>query len=80
MGKAVIASMEITTAKSSHNCRFNKKHRIRMGEARLTITEDGSALNYCLPCARKFLTVGLAGLRQLQTEVEQHLATPAKVD
>ncbi len=78
MGKSVVVSMEVTTAKSSHNCRFNKKHRICMGDARLTIKEDGSPLNYCLPCARAFLTKGLERLSELQAQVDKRLTNNAK--
>jgi hypothetical protein len=78
MGKSVVVSMEITTAKISHNCRFNKKHRIHKGDARLTIKEDGSPLNYCLPCARAFLTKGLERLSDLQAQVDKQVVKNAK--
>ena len=69
-GKSVLVSMDITVAGSSHNCQFNAAHRIRKGERRLTIKEDGSPLNYCLPCARAFLAKGLERLRELQAQVD----------
>jgi hypothetical protein len=71
--KSVVVSMEITIARSSHNCRFNDGHRIQKGVSRLTIKEDGSVLNYCLPCAKSFLATGISRLQQMQAEVERLL-------
>jgi hypothetical protein len=62
-GKSVLVTMEVTVAGSSHNCRFNSEHRIKRGESRLTITEDRSKLNYCLPCAKKFWRRGSCASR-----------------
>lgn len=75
--KSVVVSMELTTAGNSHNCKFNKSHRIERHARRLTINEDGTLLNYCLPCARAFLAKGAARIAEMQTEVENLLgATP----
>lgn len=71
--KSVLVTMEITVAGSSHNCRFNDGHRIQKGVSRLTIKEDGSSLNYCLPCAKSFLAKGRERLEQLQAEVDKLL-------
>lgn len=54
MGKSVVASMEITTARSSHNCRFNKTHRIHMGDARLTIKEADHRCTTASPARAPF--------------------------
>lgn len=69
--KSVLASMEITVAGSSHNCRFNDGHRIQKGMSRLTIKEDRTKLNYCLECAQLFLVQGSERLQQLRSEVER---------
>lgn len=71
--KSVLASIEITIAGKSHNCRFNDGHRIQQGTSRLTITEDRSKLNYCLPCAKDFLAKGIERLQELQAEVDRLL-------
>ena len=70
--------MEITIAGNSHNCRFNKRHRIARGTPRLTIKEDGSDRNYCLPCARAFLAKGIERLHELQTQIEEQLSSESK--
>lgn len=75
-GKSVVVSMEITVAERAHNCRFNDNHRISKGMSRLTIKEDRSELNYCLPCAKKFLAKGFARLTAVQAEVDA-LLSPA---
>lgn len=72
--KSVLVSMEITVAGSSHNCRFNDRHRIRKGMRRLTIKEDRARLNYCLNCAKSFLAQGLLRLHELQGDVDKLLS------
>jgi hypothetical protein len=78
MGKSTLQSMELTVAGASHNCRFNKSHRIPKGAKRLTIKEDRSRLHYCLVCARKFLVHDLERMKTLLAEVDS--ALEASVD
>lgn len=68
-GKSLVVSMEITVAQREHGCRFNDKHRITKGMRRLTVKKDRDELNYCLPCAQKFLAAGIARLLAVQTEI-----------
>ena len=60
--KSVVARMEITQAGSSHNCRFDKRHRVQKGAHRLTIIEGRTKMNYCLGCGVRFLAAGRAQL------------------
>jgi hypothetical protein len=62
--------MEITTALRSHDCRYNKRHRIAKGDRRLTIKSDGDAHHYCLACTRLFIADSLARLNALSAEVD----------
>ena len=68
-GKSVILTMAVTTAGNSHNCRFNKAHRIKKGMKRLTIKVDGDDHNYCLSCGSLFLATGIERLQAILTEV-----------
>lgn len=80
-GKSVLVSMEVTTAGKSHNCRFNKAHRIAKGKSRLTIKEDRAKLHYCLECARRFVLDGLSRLQEYQTQLDNlFLANVPKPD
>ena len=67
--KSLLVSMEITTAGRSHNCRYNKKHRVHKGVQRLTVKTDGNEHHYCLPCAKTFIADSLQKLELLQAEV-----------
>ncbi len=69
--KSVLVSMEITIVGRSHDCRFNKKHRLEKGMSRLTIKEDGDEHHYCLTCAKVFLVQGAERLQALLAEVER---------
>lgn len=72
-GKSVILTMAVTTAGNSHNCRFNKSHRIKKGMRRLTMKVDGDDHHYCLSCGNRFLATGIKRLQAILTEVN----TPA---
>ena len=75
--KSVLASMTITAAGNSHNCRANEAHRIPKGTKRLTIKEERAQLHYCLPCARIMLGRGLTALQTLYEAVDAELAKPS---
>lgn len=72
--KSVLVAMAITEAGSSHNCRADDSHRIAKGVKRLTISEDRSKLNYCLPCAEKFVALGIQRLNEIQSNLTVLLA------
>jgi len=67
--KSVLKRLEITVAGNTHSCRFNKKHRIRKGDRRLTIFEGQDKRNYCLTCAARSLDLGIESLRSLRAAV-----------
>lgn len=68
--RSLTVTMEITTAGSSHNCRFNRSHRINKGSKRLTIKSDGDSHHYCLECAKRFLVRDIEHLRAILADVE----------
>jgi hypothetical protein len=68
-GKSVILTMAVTTAGNSHNCRFDKSHRIKKGMKRLTMKVDGDPHHYCLSCGGRFLETGIERLQALLAEV-----------
>lgn len=68
--RSLIASMSITQAGKSHNCRHNKNHRINMNDSRLTIADDGDSHHYCLGCATLFLSNDIGRLQALLAQVE----------
>lgn len=67
--RSLIVSMEITKAGKSHNCRHSDKHRISMGDSRLTINSDGDKHHYCLDCAKGFLIKDIDKLKGLLVQV-----------
>ena len=69
--KSTIKNLEITTAKGSHNCKNNSKHRITKGEQRLSIKEGRSTKNYCFNCALQFLKSDIQKLNELIIEIEK---------
>jgi len=69
-GKSLILNVAITTAGNSHNCRFNKSHRIMKGMKRLTVRVDGDNHNYCLGCGTRFLETDIGRLQTVLAEVK----------
>lgn len=69
-GKSLLLRMDLTDAGASHNCRFNRKHRIRKGEGRLSVRVDRSTQNYCLDCAAAFIDQAQQRLAALRAEVQ----------
>jgi uncharacterized protein YbbK (DUF523 family) len=61
--KSFLPQLIVEQAKSSHNCRFNKKHRITKGQKRLTAKEGRSVLRYCPSCAVGFLRLDIATIQ-----------------
>jgi hypothetical protein len=57
--KSFLPQLIVENAKNSHNCRFNKKHRITRGETRLTAKEGREKLRYCPECAIHFLRLDI---------------------
>jgi len=68
--KSLIVSMELTTVARSHDCRYNKNHRLQKGDRRLTVRSDGDEHHYCLQCAKIFLVKDVERLRAILAEVE----------
>ena len=73
--KSLLVSMEITTAGRSHNCRYNKRHRIEKGMRRLTVKVDRNDHHYCLVCAKAFMAASTDRLASIRGEVEALLAS-----
>jgi hypothetical protein len=80
--KSFLPQLTVELAKSSHNCRFNKKHRIEKGQRRLTAKEGRSLLRYCPSCAVGFLRLDIktiestiAGLEAVNADTAQFEGT-----
>ena len=69
--KSILKKSEFTIAKASHNCKNNSKHRINMGDKRLTITEGRNRNHYCKECAILFLEKDMENLEKLINEVKE---------
>jgi hypothetical protein len=68
--KSFLPQLVVDLAKSSHNCRFNKKHRINKGQKRLTAKEGRSLLRYCPACAAAFLRLDIAMMQSTIASLE----------
>lgn len=80
--KSFLPQLIVEDAKSSHNCRFNKKHRIRKGEKRLTAKEGRERLRYCPVCAVHFLRLDIVTIQNTIAELEalESTGTPASTE
>ena len=65
----LVRRLEIDEALNSHNCRFNKKHRIKKGDRRLTLYAESDPRRYCLECAEKIVDSAFADLEALKREL-----------
>lgn len=68
--KSTLKNINLTIAKSAHNCKHNSSHRILKGDKRLTIKEDRSNKNYCLTCALASLKRDMEKIQDLVDEIE----------
>jgi len=69
--KSFLPQLIIDYAKNSHNCRFNKTHRIAKGQKRLTVKEGREVVRYCPPCATHFLRLDIATIQIVISGLEQ---------
>jgi hypothetical protein len=69
--KSFLPQFIIDDAKSSHNCRFNKTHRIAKGQKRLTVKEGREVLRYCPPCGAHFLRLDIATIQIVISGLER---------
>jgi hypothetical protein len=68
--KSFLPQLIVEPAKSSHNCRFNKSHRIKKGEMRLTAKDGRDKLRYCPTCAIHFLRLDIATIQTAISALE----------
>jgi hypothetical protein len=68
--KSFLPQLIVENAKSSHNCRFNKKHRIVKGQKRLTAKEGRDVLHYCPACAVHFLRLDIVTIQSTLSALE----------
>jgi hypothetical protein len=78
--KSFLPQLIVENAKSSHNCRFNKKHRIVKGQARLTAKEGREILHYCPDCAVNFLRLDIVTIQSTLSDLEAATATAGTPD
>jgi len=64
--KSLIIRTEVDRAKIAHNCRANKRHRIKAGDVRLSVRNGRSWVRYCRACADQILERDIKKLRELQ--------------
>lgn len=53
--KSLLTGVEVDRAKRAHNCQASAKHRIEMGDLRLSVRNGRSWDRYCLACAKAIL-------------------------
>jgi hypothetical protein len=68
--KSFLSTLTVEHAKASHNCRFNKAHRIARGEKRLAAKEGRNSLKYCRVCAIYFLKLDIQNIQKTLTLLE----------
>ncbi len=68
--KSLIKNLKVTSAKRTHFCKANSKHKILKGDQRLTVKEGQSEKNYCLKCGKKFLDNAIDELSKLRSAIE----------
>jgi predicted lipase len=73
MGKAksFLKNISIDTAKVSHSCKHNKKHKISKGDKRLKLKEGQASQHFCIECAKESLKKDITELTTLLTELEK---------
>jgi hypothetical protein len=68
--KSFLSTLIVDYAKVSHNCRFNKQHRIKKDGKRLTAKEGRATLRYCPACAIQFLKLDKATIQTTIASLE----------
>jgi hypothetical protein len=76
--KSFLSTLIVDHAIISHNCRFNRGHRITKGSKRLTAKEGRAKLRYCTVCAIHFLKLDIATIQATiaQLETSQNTSNP----
>ena len=69
--KSFLKNISIDTAKLSHFCKHNKKHKINKGDKRLKLKEGRASQHFCIECAKESLTRDINELNTLLTELEK---------
>ncbi|MDR5610799.1 MULTISPECIES: hypothetical protein [unclassified Arsenophonus] len=69
--KSLITRIEIDTAKHSHNCQANSRHRIKAGDFRLNVRNGRSWDRYCFTCAQTILEQDLKKIIDLKTQLNE---------
>ena len=68
--KTFLDSMEVDVAKKAHNCRRNSRHRIEMGDKRLSVRVGRSFDRFCRDCAVETIERDIAMLQRTISELE----------
>lgn len=68
--KSFVSQLTVDFAKASHNCRFNKDHRIAKGQKRLTAKDGRDVFRYCPACAAHFIRLDIKTLELTVLELE----------
>jgi hypothetical protein len=69
--KTFLDSMLVDVAKKSHNCQHNSKHRIEMGDKRLSVKAGRGYDRFCKDCAIETLRHDIARIQQTISTLEK---------
>lgn len=69
--KSIIYKVDLDFAKKGHNCRHNRRHRIKKGDSRLGVSQDRSTRYYCNECALEMVSQGIGQLESLRDRLRE---------
>ena len=69
--KSFLKNISIDTAKLTHFCKHNRKHKINKGDKRLKLKEGRASQHFCIECAKESLRKDINELSSLLTKLEK---------
>lgn len=67
--KSLRIQTEVDVALRAHNCKGNRRHRIKGGDKRLKVRNGRDWSHYCLDCAEKMIRRDIDALEKLAGEL-----------
>jgi len=76
MGKprSLVLSISVDRAKRTHSCQSSSRHVIAAGDLRLKVSAGRRIDHYCVVCAQKSITLGVAQLRAVEKQLAEESA------
>ena len=68
--KTFLDSMEVDVAQKAHNCQHNGRHRIKMGDKRLSVKVGRSFERFCRDCAQETINRDIGLLQETIAELD----------